>query len=134
MQIDDLSFYETAGFSMWPFIRQQEKLIIKKLPIEDLRIGDIILYQANSQMVCHRLIRKVRNRENYLLYARGDNSSNLEPVTEEMFLGKAIGVIKNRKTVNLCTKRQKFVNRFIVIIAPLLSWAVRVGKKLLRKK
>ncbi|MFH1504505.1 MAG: nucleotidyltransferase family protein [Candidatus Omnitrophota bacterium] len=61
---NDLSFFETSGFSMWPFIKQGQKLIIKKILPESLKIGDIILYQEDNQKVCHRLVKKVNKAIN----------------------------------------------------------------------
>ncbi|MFH1191351.1 MAG: S24/S26 family peptidase, partial [Candidatus Omnitrophota bacterium] len=58
---EDLLFFETSGFSMWPFIRPGERLVIKKSPAQDLRAGDIILYRANNQLACHRLVKKNRD-------------------------------------------------------------------------
>lgn len=132
---DDLFFFKTVGFSMWPYLKPDERLIFKKVPAETLKIGDLVLYKANNQTICHRLVKKVGYRKRQLLYVRGDNSKSLpEGVTEQMFLGKAIEIIRNGKTVSLTTKRQRFINRFIVTIAPLVSVGVRIGKVMLRNK
>lgn len=132
-RVEKLSFFGTTGFSMWPFLKAGEKLIIKKTGIENLRIGDIILYRANSQLVCHRLIKKTGVRGKYSLWVRGDTSTSLpEPVTEQMFLGKAIGIMRNDKMIGLVGLRQQFINRIIVIIAPLLSVAVKMIRPLAR--
>ena len=114
-QSQELIFVETTGFSMWPFLKAGEKLIIKKTSIEDLKVGDIILYWSDNQLVCHRLVKRVRDVDGYLLYTRGDNSSSLPTlVTEQMFLGKAIGIIRNGKTISLIGRR-RFINRAIII-------------------
>lgn len=125
--MNNLSFFETTGFSMWPFFKQGRKLIIKKTTVEDLRIGDIILYRSGNQLVCHRLIKKVKLNNEWLLYARGDNSISLpECVNGQMLLGKAIGIMRGAgKTIFLDTRKQQFLNRFIVIIAPFI---IRVFK------
>jgi signal peptidase I len=130
----DLVFIETAGFSMWPFIRPGERLIIKKIPIEDLKIGDIILYRKDNQLVCHRLIKRIGDKKGYLLYTRGDNSSQFDSLSEEMFLGKAIGILKKCKMISLLSWERRFVNRVIVIIAPLFNIGIRAGKVLFIKK
>lgn len=135
---EDLIFINTTGFSMWPFIKPGEKLIIKRTPVEDLKIGDIILYRANNQLVFHRLVKKIRNKERYLLYSRGDNSNSPpELVVEQMYLGKAIGILRNGKTINLANRRQYFFNHSIVLFAPLVSKIIkpiyRFYKKMVRK-
>ncbi len=134
-ELADLSFFETTGFSMWPFLKAGEKLLIKKTPTENLKVGDIIIYRADNQLVCHRLIKKTKERERYLLYVRGDSSvSGPEPITEEMFLGKAISIIKNGKIITLHQMKGQFINRLIVLVAPLVSWGIKIAKILLGKK
>ncbi len=134
-ELADLSFFETTGFSMWPFLKAGEKLLIKKTPTEKLKVGDIIIYRADNQLVCHRLIKKIKEKEGYLLYVRGDSSVSWpEPITEEMFLGKAISIIKNGKVVTLNQMKGQLINRLIVLVAPSVSWGIKIAKILLGKK
>lgn len=128
---EDLLFFETSGFSMWPFMRQGEKLVIKKSPVDDLKLGDIILYQANNQLACHRLVKKNRD----FLYTRGDNSlSAPEVITREMFIGKVVGIIKNNRMINLASRRNRLINRLIVITAPLIIKFLKPVYLKLRKR
>jgi len=134
-ELADLSFFETTGFSMWPFLKAGEKLLIRKTPTENLKVGDVIIYRADDQLVCHRLIKKIKQRERYLLYIRGDSSVSWpEPITEEMFLGKAISIIKNGKIVALNQMKGQLINRLIVLVAPSVSWGIKITKILLGKK
>ena len=125
----EISFYETTGFSMWPFLRAGEKVIIKRTPAGNLRTGDIILYRANNQLVCHRLVKRVKQGERYRLFARADSSySRPETVTEEMFLGQAISIIKNGKVINMRQRKWQLINRLIVLVAPLLSRSILITR------
>lgn len=118
----ELIFIETSGFSMWPFVRRGEKLIIKKASLEDLRVGDIILYRTEDDLVSHRLVKMVKTSKGCLFYSRGDNSCSLpELLIKDRFLGKAIGILKkNGKMISFTGFRQRVFHRFIVIIAPLI--------------
>lgn len=128
-ELANLSFFETTGFSMWPFLRGGEKLIIKRTPIIKLKVGDIIIYRANNQLVCHRLIGKAKERERYMLYARADSSlSSPEPVTEEMFLGQTVSIIQNDRIISLNGGKRRIINRLIVLVAPLVSRGTRAIK------
>lgn len=118
--IAEVFFFETTGFSMWPFLKAGEKLIIKKTSIDSLGAGDIVLYTNNNQIVCHRLIKKIKQGYGCVLCVRGDNCLSLpEQVTKDKFLGKAIGIVKKEKIISLNTIKQHFLNRMIVIAAPL---------------
>lgn len=116
---ENLIFIETEGYSMWPFLRPGRKLIIKKVPLQTLNIGDIILFRKSEQLVCHRLVKKIKLGNGLLLYARGDNSLSLpEAVNEDKFLGKAIGLLKNGRIIDFECLKSRIFNRFIVKIAP----------------
>ena len=120
---------------MWPFLKAGEKLLTKRTQAGNLNVGDIIVYRTDNQLVCHRLIKKIKQRERYLLYVRGDSSvSSPVPITEEMFLGKAMGIIKNGKIVALDQTKGQLINRLIVLVAPSVSWGIRITKILLGKR
>lgn len=132
----NISLFETTGFSMWPFLRPKEKLIVKKVPEKHLKVGDIILYQAYDKLVCHRLVKKTENKGKVVLHARGDNSGfSCEPVTQEMFLGKVVGIVKRDKIIGLDSQTRQYVNRLIVTISPIVR-AIRKNStlRLLYKK
>lgn len=126
--MNDIIFIEAKGFSMWPFIREGEKLIVaRNVSIQDLKVGEIILYRAEDKLVCHRLVKKIKNNGGYLIYSRGDNSlSSPELVTKERFLGKVAGILrKNGRTINISGRQQRFFNRVIVIIAPFVAGIIK---------
>jgi signal peptidase I len=126
---ENLLFIETKGFSMWPFLKTGERIVVKRIPLEDLRIGDIILYRSDNQMVCHRLIKKVDCEDGYLLYTRGDTSPNLgEPITEKALVGKVTGILRKGRFINFTGRWCHFVNRLIVEFAPFLRIGIKVGK------
>jgi signal peptidase I len=127
---EELLFFETSGFSMWPFLKTKEKVVVKKVSPDNLKIGDIILYRLDNQMVCHRLVRKVACGSGYLLYARGDASTNLaEPITEKALAGKVIGILRNGRVINFTGIWCRFVNRLIVELA----FCIRTGIKIIKR-
>jgi len=130
-----LLFLETAGISMRPFLMGGEKLIVKRTPLFDLRLGDLILYRISDQLICHRLIKKTKVGGRWFLYIRPDASLTLcDLVSEEMFMGRVIGVIKNNKEIGFDGIRQRVINRIIVIAGPLAIFMVRIREILLRRR
>ena len=124
----NLSFFEATGFSMWPFLRTEDKLVVKKVPLEELKIGDIILYIKDNQTICHRLVKKIGYKEKYLLYARGDNSKSIESVNENMLKGKVIGILRGNRMKNLTTGFQRFINHIAVIFNPFIRGSLKIAK------
>jgi len=130
--IQDTDFIESAGFSMWPFIKTGEKLIVRRIPLENFKIGDIVLYRESNQIVCHRLVKKIQGES--LFYVRGDNSPfSSEPVIAQMLLGKAIGVLRKGKIISFAGHWQGFINQIIVFIGPYFGILARFLKKVFRK-
>ena len=127
----NLFFFEAAGFSMWPFIKQGDRLIVKKISIDSLRVGDVILYRSGDKLVCHRLVRKIKHKGKYLLYARGDNGLYAsELVRDEMVNGKVTGVFRGNKIIDLTGRWRRFINYFIVLFGPCLGIGSRAIKGL----
>ncbi|MBU0634317.1 MAG: nucleotidyltransferase family protein [Candidatus Omnitrophica bacterium] len=124
-------FFKTQGFSMWPFLKTGDKVVISKRPAETLKIGDVILYRTSNKIVCHRLIREVKTEKKRFFYARGDSSTDsAELVDEKMILGKIASVIKNGQVISYLDKRQEIINLIIVYISPLIAGAIGLIKPL----
>jgi signal peptidase I len=125
--MEDLLFSKIAGFSMWPLCKPGDKLLVKRIPLSELKTADIIVYNTNDQLVSHRLLRKFKGNGKYRLYLRGDCSlSRGEFVSEEQFFGKAIAIIKNERIVNLTGKKQRLINCVLMIISPLFSLGIKL--------
>lgn len=132
--MDKYFFFETVGFSMRPFLKGGERLIIKKDIFEELSVGDIILYRTNNQTVCHRVVKRSIKDKEIIFFVRGDNSTALpEIITKDVFIGKMIGVIYNNRIIIIESKMWRIVNRGIVIIAPLLSCIIKKIKPYYKK-
>jgi len=124
---ENLLFVQARGFSMWPFMDGKEKLVAKKVSLEELKAGDLLLYRLDSRLLCHRLVKK----KNGLLFLRPDASFSLaEAISEADCLGKVIRIIKGKRIVNLEAKVYNFINRLILLFAPLLSLLARLYRRI----
>jgi hypothetical protein len=132
-ETESLLFFETTGLSMWPFLKGKEKLLVKKIAFSDLKLGDLVLYRKNSQLVCHRLIKS--NKDKALIYVRGDASLGFsDPVSKEMFLGKAVAIMKNNRVIYLEGRMQRCFTRIILLGAPFLNLMCKVNAFLFFKR
>lgn len=130
---EEFLYFDAIGYSMWPFLRAGQRIIARKIPPQELQVGDIILYNQADKVVCHRLVKVIKGDRGSCLYARGDNStSRAELIPEEMYLGKAVAVIKAGRVINLNTRAQRGLGRLIIIIGPFFGQASRMIKKIFR--
>lgn len=125
----NLLLFKTTGFSMWPFLKSGEQILVKKVSAENLKIGDIMLYRVNDRMICHRLVRKVSKEGEYLFYTQGDTSLKIDnPVSEKALIGRVEVILKKNHILNLSGGWRGFASWFIVKFAPFLRALIRFGK------
>jgi hypothetical protein len=106
----DLLFFSTAGASMFPFIRWDEQILVKRVLPEKLNIGDIILFQSEKgDKICHRLA-KIESRDGLLWFqTKGERSKFYDPVvSQQAILGKVIAIKRRRHLRGFPLKRWRF--------------------------
>ena len=139
--------FRAPGKSMHPAILDGDVLLVEPIDSAGIKIGDIILYQADEGMIAHRVIdiEKVedpnflraglpapgsvpdteRKQASFLRYSfilRGDASySSDEPVYAEQILGKIVAVERHNRTINPYSLRHKLVCRA-------RAWACRLKR------
>ena len=135
-QENEVSLFQTSGFSMWPFLKPCQKIIVKRLPATDLKLGDLILYRVDNQLVCHRFINRTKRNDGYFIYTHADASclSQSEAIIEEKLYGKVIGIMKDNEIVNMERIGQRYINILIIIFAYLLYFGFKICRLLYRKK
>ncbi len=97
----------TYGKSMYPFIRDKDRVVIASVKPDNIKIGDIIAYNDRKYkcFFVHQVIMKKFKRNEMFLITKGISSvSFTRPVQEENLLGKIILIEKNNKTINLESK------------------------------
>ena len=71
-------------------------------------------------------MKKIKDKERYLLYARGDNSSSHpERIAEQMYLGKAMGILRSGKMLSFVGWRRYFFNKIVVLLVPVVSKIIK---------
>lgn len=126
--------FRSPGGSMTPFIRHRDVVLIKPCTAEELKFGDVILYEnlsdccqnsatvlnkLRSRKTIHRFLGKKKVKGQKILITKGDaNSSCDRPILPEQVLGKIIEVHKKRWNIKLETKPGRLLNIFFAIISP----------------
>lgn len=87
---------KVSGNSMKPLIDQNWTLIINHT--KNIRIGDIIVFKKNGEMIAHRVVRILSKNQ---LLTKGDASLQLDPIvyTSEI-IGRVISIHKYNKDIN----------------------------------
>ncbi|MCX5667867.1 MAG: signal peptidase I [Candidatus Omnitrophica bacterium] len=67
-----------SGRSMLPTLRNGMRLLVEKIPPEDVRPCDIIMYRRDDGIVAHRVIRIIRNAGERVFITKGDNHAYID--------------------------------------------------------
>lgn len=103
----ELVLTKVYGNSMFPTIKNGERVLVKKVLNKDLRRGDIILIKKDLLKICHRIVNM--DREKGVFGLKGDfNLKKDEEVKAEVVLGKVVALVSGDKMHPL-----KFQNTFL---------------------
>ncbi|MDO4662840.1 MAG: S26 family signal peptidase [Tissierellia bacterium] len=92
--------FRSNGFSMFPTINNGE--IVNIIPVNEIKIGDILLYGIDDRLLLHRVIKK-----GYLLCVKGDNEEIREYIKNSSVLGKYTNI--NSDNINFNNINKKFI-------------------------
>jgi len=108
---------KVSGNSMTPVIQDGEYIIVKKS--DQLRVGDIILFQYEAtKLLVHRIV-KIRKTA---IYTKGDYAVDIEIVDKDSIIGRVSDIVKNDCFYPL--HKRGFHNHIIAILSFLvfLKW------------
>jgi len=103
----EFSLYSTRGSSMFPFIRGDEYVFVKKVPPETIRPGDTIVFEFNAKTkVCHCVV-EIQRRDSILwFYTAGykNRSPDTCPIRQEKVMGKVFAIKRKSNIIRLSTE------------------------------
>jgi signal peptidase I len=121
-----------SGYSMFPFMRNGDVQIIKPIPIEEIKVGDVAVFERDSDWISHRVIAIHNNNNKIILTLRGDTCIQLDPlVTKANYIGKTVG-FERKGTVysvdNFKNKNKRIVQLGKWRVLPLFAFKIFLQK------
>ena len=118
--------------SMSPVFEAGSYIIVKEKSVEDIKVGDILTYEAGEAVLTHRVVEVIKEGSDYSFITQGDanNTPDKNPVTHDEILGTAVFWV-NGLGLALMTLRQPkvmvgvFILLCIIVLAPELYGLVR---------
>ena len=69
-----------SGRSMLPTLQDGMRLLVEKIPPENVRPSDIIMYKRDDGIIAHRVIKIIRNVSGETVFVtKGDNRAYVDP-------------------------------------------------------
>jgi signal peptidase I len=82
------------GDSMWPTIPAGSLVEVERTFPDDLRLGDIVVWQQGEVLIAHRVMERVRRGSEVFLVTKGDNSSGPDQLlSQEIILGRVAAIL-----------------------------------------
>ena len=105
------SITSTAGFSMYPMLRNRRDMVVIEKVNRPLKKHDVPLYRAKSgKLLLHRILKVESDR--YII--RGDNTYVLEYVPKENVIGVLKEFYRNGKRYDCATSKKYKVYVFFM--------------------
>jgi len=103
--------YKLKGNSMYPTLKAGDVGLVEKCSIEDLKVGDILVYKTNNTLVSHRLVDiSIANTE-YILTTKGDKCYKSDiPFNNEALLGRINTFIRKERVKKTDSIRMKMLS------------------------
>lgn len=79
--------------SMTPTMPVNTVVVVKKIPIDQVELGDVITFKMGDSNVTHRVVEINNSGRNTVLYTQGDaaqNQGSRDTVTEDNFVGVVV--------------------------------------------
>ena len=106
--------FKIKGTSMLPLIRESDMIGVQPLAnTNDLKIGDIALYTAQSGIIAHRIIGKFKKDSNVFFKEKGDSKIYPSIVEGQAVIGRVIKIYKEKRTIDLTNRFWRMINRIV---------------------
>jgi len=121
--------FQAKGWSMRPFIRDGDFIVVSPVKNSSIRKGDVVFYfNAENKIIVHRIIRKYKKNDRITVLIKADASfGSPEKVDIQNVLGKAIAIEKNGREKRLDRKLYQIIGLFFAVISPFSRWIYSIG-------
>lgn len=121
--------FQANGWSMRPFIRDGDFIVVSPVKSSSIRKGDVVFYSdAENKIIVHRIIRKYKKNDRITVLIKADASfGSSEKVEIQNVLGKVVAIERNGREKRLDRKLYQIMGLFFAVISPFSRWIYPIG-------
>jgi len=121
--------FQAKGWSMRPFIRDGDFIVVSPVKSSSIRKGDVVFYSdAENKIIVHRIIRKYKKNDRIIVLIKADASfGSPEKVDIHNVLGKVVAIERNGREKRLDRKLYQIIGLFFAVISPFSRWIYPIG-------
>lgn len=102
------------GTSMQPWVRPKDIALIRKISLENVRCGDVVLFRRENHLLVHRIVQKSGSLDATQLFSKGDAHPTSDGVVQEQeLLGRVVRIYRHGRRIDLDAPRQLALGLFI---------------------
>lgn len=106
------------GDSMLPFLLHGDVVLIRPVPLDEVRAGDVVCYEpCHGRLLVHRVVERHETRA----VVRGDALAWADVVPLSAILGRAVSIERGGQTKRLDTRPARWTSRFAALASPALA-------------
>lgn len=111
-----------SGTSMYPFLRKGDLLTIEPVLMDEIKRGDVVVFESEEKWIAHRVIKIHSNDGLAEFTTRGDARVSTDPpVRQENYIGLVSYLVRNNKSISLTSFRKKISTQLHLLGGLLLS-------------
>lgn len=136
----DVYALRVNGNSMRPFLRHGEHILVRRLPLSEIRVGDVAVFEHEGFAVAHRVVKVLSNDGDIALLAQGDAKPSPDaPVSSDRYRGRVITVFRGNRKIDMEARWRKPFQRGLAMLVrsglmyrlgPLVDLAGRLRKSI----
>ena len=127
LQIFGQKYYIISTNSMSPTINKYDVVVCKNVKQNELKVGDVITYQINDEVITHRISR-IEEQDQTYYYTKGDNNTeeDKKKITFNDIKGKEIYVIpKFGKVIKIISNK---ITLLCIILVILIVFLIQISR------
>jgi len=103
-----------SGYSMFPFLRKGDILTIEPVPMEMIKLGDIVVFERGEKWIAHRVIKIRNSKEGFEFLLRGDTNLRFDSVVNSENYAGAVRIFKRKNLVKQMNAGQQGIWNSII--------------------
>ncbi|MCF8465246.1 MAG: S26 family signal peptidase [Flavobacteriales bacterium] len=123
--------FRLGGNSMFPFLRNGDMATVVKVPMLELKHGQVVVFAQQGKWIAHRLIALDHTQNGSRLVAQGDSIVRFDkPIAEHDYLGIIVGFVRNGRSIEVADYRHRLYGRIFVKLRPFPQALIRLYLKI----
>lgn len=94
------------GSSMLPWVLPKDIALIRRISMENVRCGDVVLFRRENQLFVHRIVEKRGSLSAAQLFSKGDAHPTSDGIVQEQeLLGRVMRIYRDGRRIDLDAPR-----------------------------